>query len=164
MLLAGCAPAISTTLAREAGAPVNFADLQAHPERYQGRLVILGGDVMTVQPKGQGSLLTVSQLPLDAGNHPIYGAPSGGTFLVESQEWLPSYEYVPKRKVTVAGEVVGRQDGSPLLKARQIHLWEYPPWEKYYYPVPREWYNYDKNLEFWFTPPYFNPYRNHWGG
>jgi hypothetical protein len=24
--------------------------------------------------------------------------------------------------------------------------------------VPAEMYNYDPNLEYWFTPPYFNPY------
>lgn len=26
--------------------------------------------------------------------------------------------------------------------------------------VPPSWYNYDPNMEKWYTPPYFNPYMN----
>lgn len=155
LALGACTPAISPTLQQEAGPKVGFAELAAHPEEYKGRLVILGGLVMTVQPWQEGSLLEVDQRQLDERLYPI-GTSSGGTFLVESDEWLNSNWYVPKSKVVVAGLVEGAKGGLPVLKARQVTLIEPPTWEKYYYPVPRDWY--PPELEHWYTPPYFNPY------
>jgi starvation-inducible outer membrane lipoprotein len=166
MALAGCGPAISTGLvqqaAREPGAPGNFAALRANPEKYQGKLVILGGEVISASRQDGKSLLAVNQRELDPRLQP-YGPGYGGTFYVESDEYLSPSSYAANRKVTVAGVVRGRVNGAPLLQARQIHLGDYPPWEKWYYPVPREWYGGDPALEYWFTPPYFDPWRTKGG-
>lgn len=156
--LAGCASTVSTTMQPETGPKVGFAELAAHPEKYQGQTKILGGEVMQVQPLGQGSLLSVDQHDLDSHLFPAAGA-SGGTFLVESDEWLSPSAYQPKSIVTIAGVVAGPKNGLLLLQAKQIHLWEGPRWEKWYYPVPREWYGYDHSMAYWFTPPYFDPWR-----
>jgi starvation-inducible outer membrane lipoprotein len=153
---ATCGPAISTSIMKEAGPPVDFADLGAHTDTYKGRLVILGGLVMSVQPWNDGSLLTVDQRQMNTQLFPI-GTTSGGTFLVESDEWLTSTWYVPKSRVVVAGVVQGAKDGMLLLKAREVKLLAPPVWEKRFYPVPREWY--PPELEYWYTPPYWDPYR-----
>lgn len=150
-------PAISPTLQQEAGPGVSFAELAAHPDNYKGRLEILGGLVMSVTPWKNGSLLEVDQRQLNQQLFPI-GTVSGGTFLVESDEWLNSNWYVPKSRVVVAGVVEGAKDGLLLLKAKQVTLLAPPVWEKRFYPVPREWY--PPELEYWFTPPYWDPYRN----
>jgi starvation-inducible outer membrane lipoprotein len=155
LALAGCGPLISASLQRQAGPPVNFAAVQAHPEQYQGKVVILGGEVASVWVKNGSSLLTVNEQPLTPDLRPVEGSSFGGTFWVESDKWLSPSEYVPNRKVTVAGEVLGRRDGTLLLKAREIHLWEHP---LQLIAVPPSYYDYDKTLEYWFTPPYFNPY------
>jgi starvation-inducible outer membrane lipoprotein len=155
-LAMGCGPAISTSLQQEAGPRVGFAELAAAPDQFKGRLTILGGEVMSVTPWGTGSLLAVDQRPLDDRLYPV-GNASGGTFLVSSDVWLNSNEYVPKSKVVVAGVVEGQKDGRLLLKARQVTFLAPPTWDKYYYPVPREWYA--PELEYWYTPPYFDPYR-----
>ena len=156
LVLAGCGPAISTSLQQEAGSQVGFAELSSQPDRYQGRLEILGGLVMSTQPWGKGSLLTVDQRQLDDKLYPI-GKMSGGTFLVESDQWLSPSQYQPKSKVAVAGVVQGQKNGLLLLKAREVSFQGNPDWEKYYYPVPREWY--PPELEYWYTPPYFDIYR-----
>jgi outer membrane lipoprotein len=155
-LAVGCGPAISTNLQREATPGISFAALSAHPESYKGQMMILGGEVMSVSPRGSGSLLAVDQRQLNERLFPV-GAASGGTFLVESDVWLDSGTYLPKSKVVVAGVVEGQEGGRLLLKARQVTLLAPPTWEKYYYPVPREWYA--PELEYWYTPPYFDPYR-----
>jgi starvation-inducible outer membrane lipoprotein len=155
--LAACAPAISPALQQESGPKVGFAELSAHPEKYQGQTKILGGEVMQVQPLGQGSIMSMDQHDLDNHLFPAGGA-SGGTFLVESDEWLSPGTYQPKSKVTVAGVVSGQRNGLLVLKAKKIHLWEGPYWEKWYYPVPRDWYDYDPSMEYWYTPPYFDPW------
>jgi outer membrane lipoprotein len=156
ILTMGCVPAIETSLQQEAGPRVGFAELSAQPDRYKGRIIILGGEVMSVTPWQQGSLLMVDQRQLDDRLYPV-GAASGGTFLVESDEWLNSNKYVPKSKVVVAGVVEGQKAGWLLLKARQVTFLEPPTWEKFSYPVPREWY--PPELEYWYTPPYFDIYR-----
>ena len=156
LLAVGCGPAISTGLQQQVGPRVSFAELSAHPDKYQGQLTILGGEVMSVTPWEQGSLLTVDQRQLDDRLYPI-GTTSGGTFLVESDEWLNSSKYLPKSKVVMAGVVEGEKDGRLLLKARQVTYIEPPTWEKFFYPVPREWY--PPELEHWYTPPYFDIYR-----
>ena len=83
--------------------------------------MILGGEVMSVQPLGQGSLMTVNQQELGMLGNPR-GAPSGGTFLVESDQWLSPSTYQPKSTVKVAGEVKGRRDGLLVLKAREVNM------------------------------------------
>ena len=155
-LAMGCGPAISTSLQQEAGPPVGFAELAARPDQFKGRTEILGGEVMSVTPWGTGSLLAVDQRPLDDRLYPV-GDASGGAFLVESDVWLNSNQYVPKSKVVVAGVVEGQKDGRLLLKAKEVTFLAPPTWEKYYYPVPREWYA--PELEYWYTPPYFDIYR-----
>jgi len=152
----GCGPAISTSLQQEAGPRVGFAELAARPDQFKGRTEILGGEVMSVTPWGTGSLLAVDQRPLDDRLYPV-GDASGGAFLVESDVWLNSNQYVPKSKVVVAGVVGGQKDGRLLLKAKEVTFLAPPTWEKYYYPVPREWYA--PELEYWYTPPYFDIYR-----
>ncbi|MDI6853679.1 MAG: Slp family lipoprotein [Deltaproteobacteria bacterium] len=160
-VLCGCGPAISQRYVQEArldpGAPLDFAALQADPARFKGKTVVLGGEIISVSLKDDKSLLAVSQQELSPSLEP-YG-PAHGTFYVLSDEFLPPSYYIAKRKVTVAGVVQGTHEGAPLLKARQIHLGSYPVWEKWYYPIPREWYDYDPALEHWFTPPYFDPWR-----
>lgn len=156
--LTGCGPAISPSIQQQAGPPVSFVELVAHPDQYLGQTKVLGGEVVQVQPEGQGSLLSMDQHDLDSQLFPS-GAASGGNFLVESDEWLNPNTYMPKSIVTVAGVVMGKKNGLLLLKARQIHYWRGPVWEKRYYPIPREWYDYDPNLEYWYTPPFFDPYR-----
>jgi starvation-inducible outer membrane lipoprotein len=156
ILAVGCGPAISTSLQQEAGPWVSFAELSTFPGSFKSRMEILGGEVMSVTPWGQGSLLTVDQRQLDDRLYPI-GTSSGGTFLVESDKWLNPNEYLPRSKVVVAGVVEGQKDGRLLLKAREVTLLAPPAWEKFSYPVPREWYS--PELEYWYTPPYFDPYR-----
>ena len=154
--MAGCGPVISPNLLRQAGPAVNFAEVTAHPEKFEDRTVVLGGEVISVKPQNGGSLLLVDQRPLDAQLRPVDKSASGGSLAVVSDRWLAPDAYVPKRKVTVAGVVQGRLDGAPLLKARQLYLWEHP---FKLVAVPPEWYDYDPVMEYWYTPPYFDPWR-----
>ncbi len=158
LALAGCAPAISTSLQQEAGPKVSFAELSAHPDQYAGQVEILGGQVIQVQPLGQGSLVSIDEHNLDSQFFPS-GAASGGTFLVASDQPLNPNSYQPKSTITVAGVVQGQKDGLLLLKARQIHYWEGPRWEKFFQPVPPEWYDSNPAMAHWYTPPYFDIWR-----
>ncbi|MBM4286075.1 MAG: hypothetical protein FJ128_12660 [Deltaproteobacteria bacterium] len=153
-LSSGCAPAVSPELARQAAPGLTFAALAAHPETYRGKMVLLGGEVMDVQPAEGGSLLRVNQKELDAAWRPVEAPVSGGTFLVHSAGRLSPDDYTPRRKVTVAGVAAGKRHGLPLIQARQIHLWERP---EQLDDFLREWFG--KDMEYWYTRPYFDPWR-----
>jgi outer membrane lipoprotein len=157
LALAGCAPAITPALQQEAVPQVNFHELSVHPDTYKGRLVILGGEVMSVKPWQNGSLLTVDQRQLNSRFFPV-GTVSGGSFQVESEQWLNSNWYLPKSKVVVAGVVAGAQNGMLRLRAKEVRLLAPPTWEKWSHPVPPSWYDYNPQMEYWYTPPYFSPW------
>jgi len=152
-----CAPA--ARMAPGDGLPAGgYAALAADPEAFRGREVRLGGEILSVSLADGQSLLSVSPREPDTRGRP--GGQAGDRpFLVVSDRFLPPSFYLPGRQVTVRGTVAGRKDGLLLLKARELQLGDYPRWEKYYYPVPREWYDGDPALESWFTPPYFDPWK-----
>ena len=155
LLAGGCGPAISPGLLQQARPTLDFAQLQAQPETFQGRVVVLGGEIIYLERQGAKSVLLISQKPVDVRLRPLEKAPAGGQFLVESEQWLAPDAYVPQRKITVAGVVSGSRQGLLLLQARELYLWEHP---FKLVPVPKDWY--DPALEYWYTPPYFDPYRH----
>jgi len=152
----GCGPAISPQIAREAAPGVEFAALASHPEDFRGQTVILGGEIGSLTREGTKTILLINQRPLNADQYPRDDAASGGAFVVESEAWLDQTAYVPQRKITVAGVVAGARQGLPWLQSRQLYLWEHP---FKLVPIPPSWYNNDPALEYWFTPPYYDPYR-----
>lgn len=156
LLLSGCGPVISRQLIQEAAPRVDFADLKSQPEKYRGKMLILGGEIVRDQQGLKKSLLGINQKELDAKLRPADEDKFGGMFLIQSEHWLSPGTYVPNRKITVAGVVLGQQHGLPLLQARQLYLWEHP--DKLI-AVPPEWYDNDPVMEYWYTPPYFNPWR-----
>lgn len=155
VLLSGCTPAY---VGGPGLPPGGLAALAADPLAHQGREVRLGGEIVSLSHREGKSLLTVRHRELDARGYP-YGPASGYTFLAESQGFLSPGAYVTGRQIIITGTVAGSRDGRLLLAARDLKLGDYPRWEKYYYPVPREWYDGDPALEYWFTPPHFDPWR-----
>lgn len=153
--LSGCLPGSRAGVGLTSPA---MAVVSADPQAFQGQEVRLGGEILSLTHAEGKSLLTVRHRELDPRGYP-YGPESGHLFLVESEGFLSPSSYLIGRQVIVTGTVAGSREGRLLLVAREVKLGDYPLWEKYYYPVPREWYDGDPALEYWFTPPYFDPWR-----
>jgi outer membrane lipoprotein len=153
LYLWGCVP-ISPALVQQSEPSLSFAALKADPEAYRGRRLILGGEVMTVSLLEGDSLLLVHQKELDPQLRPVDPPSYGGEFQVLSRRWLAPDAYFPPRKVTVAGEVLGQRAGVPFLRATEIYLWEDP---RKLDDLLKEWF--DPALHYWYTPPYFDPWR-----
>ncbi len=132
--------------------------LAADPGAARGQEVRVRGEIASLTQRDGKSLLSLSQLDPEVPER-LPTRSYGPTFLVESDRFLPPSYYVPKRRVIVSGTVAGKEGDFLLIKAREVRLGEYAPWEKYYYPVPPAWYDYDPALEHWYTPPYFDPWR-----
>ena len=66
ILLLGCArPIVPESMEPLIDRTVSFQDLLASPESYQGRVLVLGGEVLKAKRLRDSTQLEVLQLPLD---------------------------------------------------------------------------------------------------
>lgn len=106
---------------------VSFTDLSRDPEAYKGRLVLLGGRVLTAQSKEYGIRLEILQLPLDEESRPIEDlSRSEGRFVVAYAGEL-DFAFGRGRRMSVIGYVARTiSEGGvqyPLIGARAIQTW-----------------------------------------
>ena len=83
LAVSGCTQATYNRLAREGGTPASFPSVKADPQKYQGKLVVLGGKVLSVWLEDGASLLEVEQIDLDKNYRPAYQGASAGNFFVK---------------------------------------------------------------------------------
>ncbi len=137
LFLLGCAYAISPGLARQADKNIPFESLQVDPESYKGKLVILGGVIVQTAREAEGTLIDVSQKPLDAWGKPQRTVKTGGRFLISYSGYLDPLVYAAGREITVAAEIAGVHgkapgavgDTYPVVLSKELKLWpkERPP-------------------------------------
>lgn len=131
-MLAGCS---STQKRPNRAGPyekIPFPEILRSPEQYRGKVVKLGGLILDVVNKEEGSTLEILEQPLTWRGRPKIGDVSGGRFIVVFQEFLDREVYRTDKPLTVVGEIVGTKKGLigeavynyPLLSGREIHLWE----------------------------------------
>lgn len=155
-------PAISPSVQDEVDASVTFAQLKLGSDRYVGRLVLLGGEVLHATRLKEGTRIEILHLPLGDDHEPRRDRMmSEGRFLAFRKEFLDPATLPPSTRVTIAGEVTGSRtlplDESeytyPTLAIKELKVWpaeESLPYPYYYGPY--DYYPY----------PYGPPYRPFW--
>jgi outer membrane lipoprotein len=121
LFLQGCSYAISPAVADKTDKTISFERLQADPDLYKGKLVILGGTIDQVTSVKQGTLIEVVQKPLDYWGKPRRTKKTGGHFLLLYPGYLNTMVYAPGREITVAAEVEGT-GGKELESAAYDYL------------------------------------------
>jgi outer membrane lipoprotein len=132
LLLQGCTYAISPAVADKADRTIPFEKLQADPEVYKGKLLILGGTIAQTTNIKQGTLIEVVQKRLDYWGKPERTKETGGRFFLFYRGFLDPMVYSPDRDITVAGEVLGisspmlgdKQYDYPVVLSKELKLWE----------------------------------------
>jgi outer membrane lipoprotein len=151
----GCTHVISETLRQQAQPPVSFAELRTNPDALKGRTVILGGEILRTTNLRDGTRLEVLQRPLGESEVPKLTDTTGGRFMAFCKEYLDPAVYAERRRITVAGQVMGTYAGKvgevdytyPLISCEETHLFPtasaelrryatYPWWhgDPYVYP------------------------------
>lgn len=160
-LLSACAYPISKELRREATKDLTFPMVLQDPTAYIGSIVLWGGQVIETQNVTGGSEILVLETPLDYQEMPEADKYSRGRFIAKSSTFLDPEVYKKGKKITVAGEIIGKETKPlgkatytyPLILIKQIHLWRrirlYP------YSTPYDW--------GWYGP-YYGPYDWDWNG
>ena len=138
----GCAripvlPGLPDTLAERVDRSVSFRELKSSPTTYTDHLMTLGGEVLSVRPEGNGTLIEILQLPLDEWEVPkAKKTTSQGRFLAYHQngEFDPAVleGHTP---VTIVGEVTGMKTKTigrkehilPVLDVQYLKVWSERP-------------------------------------
>ena len=115
----------------EVDSDVSFKDIIKKPECYKGITILWGGLILDAKTVKEGTLLEVSQWPLDFRGMPQDVQFSDGKFLALSRLPLDLSTFEKGRTVTIAG-VVDEKRGLPreesnfsytMILVREIQPW-----------------------------------------
>ena len=127
----GCGPPFPRDLLEQVDPKLVYADLQKDPDRYRGRLVMVGGIIVASRNLQEGTEFEVLQKPLAGNGRPEETDVTGGRFLVLSSKFHDVAVFHRGRTLTVIGEVTGHRVQPlgevayryPLVRSREVHLW-----------------------------------------
>jgi outer membrane lipoprotein len=169
----GCAHVISDSLRQQAAPMVSFAEIRANPEALKGRTVILGGEILHTSNLREGTRIEILQRPLSSSGTPVLTDQTGGRFMAFCEEYLDPAVYAPRRRITVAGQVLGSYMGKvgevdylyPLISCAETHLFPSARAEVSRYTAYPWWYG-DPYFYPWTVGPYpyafWGPYWRYW--
>ena len=133
---AGCAstpPVVPEEFQSQIDPSLSFHDIQTAPQSYQGRTVLLGGEILSAKRKQEGTELEILQLPVTADDPPTdRRSESQGRFLALDRSVIDPASLPPGTRVTLVGEVKGGEvrqlDESsyryPTLEVKHLHIWD----------------------------------------
>ncbi|MEK6694211.1 MAG: Slp family lipoprotein [Nitrospirota bacterium] len=170
LLLPGCITSelVTKEMESQVARDIPFEALKAEPDKFKGRVVVLGGKVLAAKRLKEGTQIEVLQLPLDGADAPIMNLPqSKGRFLAYQEAFLDPATIPEGTAVSMIVEVTGART-LPLdevdytyttLKIRTLKIWpeqRYMPWPGPYYPY---WYSSPRRLPFHpFYPQWWDPW------
>lgn len=135
-----CTYPISRDMVARSDSALTFEMLQADPDAYKGKIIILGGTIIQTSDTKKGSVLEVIQTPLDYWGKPKRTDRSGGRFLLATSQHLNTLLFTPGRQITVAAEVAGMRSSAlgeveysyPVVISKELKLWpqERQGWDK----------------------------------
>lgn len=149
LFLGGCASVVPRELRQEIDPSLSFQELKENPDLYQGRKVLLGGQIVNMENLKEETRLQILQKPLGRGDVPQATDESEGRFLVDYGGYLDPAIYRSGRSVTVVGEVIGGESievgeaefTAPLVASKFLYLWSDPSeYDGYYYPYRSPYY------------------------
>lgn len=106
--------------------------LKDSPDSYRGRLLVLGGEVLTAKRLKDGTRIEVLQLPLDGSQRPEWDrTASEGRFVALQKGFLDPATLPGGTRVTLVGEVTGvmtlpldeTEYTYPTLEIKTLKVW-----------------------------------------
>lgn len=132
MVLSSCAPVISSEILRLADQQITFQELTKDPEQYRGKIVVIGGRILTSSVEDGTTWIQVLQQPLGWQHKPTATDVSYGRFLIHFNEYRDPEMFRKDRLITVAGEIEGKKIRLidqltytyPVVTPREFHIWK----------------------------------------
>jgi outer membrane lipoprotein len=164
--LPGCVSSdlVPTQVESQISRDISFGDIKADPERFKGRIVVIGGHVLSASRLKDQTEIEVLQLPLNRSDQPAsHLMTSKGRFLALSKNVLDPAAVPAGSSVSMVAEVLGSQtamlDGHlysyPVFTVKMFKVWPksqqyarpFPFWDRWNYPFDDPW-----------THPYWGSY------
>jgi outer membrane lipoprotein len=110
---------------------VTYTQASQNIDNHKDVLVRWGGVIIDVENEENFSLVQALFYPLSYSGRPQPNKPSGGRFVIKSEEFLDPVVYAKDMEITVVGTLNGniqRMVGKkaiqvPLIQSTAIHLW-----------------------------------------
>ena len=109
VLATACGSAIPKESLKRVDPEITFQRLIKDPEGCKGKVVLVGGQIVSTTVREDESWVEVVQQPLDWKQRPQNTDVSYGRFLVRFQGFLDPAIYAAGKKITVLGEVLGKK-------------------------------------------------------
>lgn len=129
----GCGGGIPRKFVKMAEPGTTLTAVTTHPEQYRGKVVLLGGVMVTDEEHGRDHWLRLKNRPLDENNiphRPLHtdDAEAGYYWVVLPQKQLP-LAYRHWARMTVVGRVTGelRSTKEPVLSLLYVRGWGIDP-------------------------------------
>ena len=133
----GCSiPALPVNfLDQQVETTLTFEELSKSPTAVEGRRILLGGEVLSIQEAENGMMLEMIELPLNVSHAPVMDrTQSRGRFLLLDPDPMDKDQMSVGSRLTVIGTVKGvvpqknkEEDAAyPLLATERIATW--PSW------------------------------------
>ncbi len=153
-ILAGCASdsVVPASLQTQLDKSLTFPQLRESPQSYRGRLMVLGGEVLSAKRMKEETRIEVLEIPLEGSLKPgLDRTASRGRFIAVHKEFLDPATIPPGTRLTLVGEVTGALTDKldemdytyPTLEVKSLKVWphsetfSYAPY--YYYPPSYYW-------------------------
>lgn len=152
LLLGGCATAFPSEVMRTVNTAITVDTLRADPSAYTGQRVMVGGEVLSTEPRPGETEIELLARRLQSDGFPDRGDQSPGRLLLRSPDFLDPAVYSAARRITVIGTVKGVEERKvgeipyryPVILVERIRLWPkevtvapgYYPWAPWPYYGP----------------------------
>ncbi len=175
-LLAGCVKPYKDTLTPDVANQLNhsltFAQIKNAPDDHKGKMVILGGQILSAKRLQDSTELIILQLPLVREREPSTDLTnSQGRFIAYQKQFLDPATVPEGTRVTLAGELSGSVTQSldeteytyPTLIIQELKIWpaQSTTYPRYTYPYPY-WGPYPYAYPFWGPRSRFFWYDPYW--
>jgi outer membrane lipoprotein len=132
VFLTTCTQAIPRELVKKADPSLTFQMVVKDPERYRGKIILTGGQILGTSAREGETWVEVLQKPLDWRHKPKDTDESFGRFLIRFESFADPAIYTAGKKITILGEVLGKkvqplrdiQYAYPVLTPLDHHLWK----------------------------------------
>jgi len=159
LIFGGCVHAISRQKRELALQGLTPESILRDFDAYQGKLVLMGGEIIETRNLENETLIEVLQRPLSRNtDQPLKDKDADGRFFARYPTFQDPYIFSQGREITVAGIVTGKRSSKigereytyVVLENRETHLW--PERMDYYEPYP-----------YWYPAyPYWYPHYRWW--
>ena len=131
VLSGGCATAFPESVMATVNTQITADGLLSAPDAFKGARVILGGEILGVQPRPGLTEVELLTRRLRGDDSPERTDQSPGRALLHTAEFLDPAVYAPGRRITVVGVVAGVEERKigevpyryPLITVELIRLW-----------------------------------------